>query len=302
MATSNYSEIVTPVYITGGISVAVGVPDETAFTYGVSITDPIGGVYQDASPAVSSQGKVGGIRITQFRGMHVNLRDSSGNELLGQKLSAASIPVVLASDQSIISTGDAADGPVAPNTAASKSMLIGGVYNTVLPSPTTGQQMALQLDSSGRIIISPLTIASVIKVDLQDGSGNVINSTSNALDVAVTQPLPAGTNTIGSFSVTGTAIGNAPIQNVYSSTNITTGAYVQLVASTSSAINTLYIFDSSGQAMILGIGAPASEVTTLYVPPGGGDYTLHIPAGSRLAYKALTANATSGYLLMSFLG
>jgi hypothetical protein len=104
-----------------------------------------------------------------------------------------------------------------------------------------------------------------------------------------------------STTITGTVIGNAPIQNVYSSTNITTSAYVQLVASTTNVINTLHIFDSSGQAMILGIGGSGSEVTTLYVPPGGEIYTLHIPAGSRLAYKALTATASSGYLLMSFL-
>ena len=131
------------------------------------------------------------------------------------------------------------------------------------------------------------------KTQIVDGSGNVIASTSNALNVNVNNSIAQ--------TIKGTVIANSPIQNVYSSTNITTSAYVQLVASTSNTINTLHIFDSSGQAMILGIGGAGSEVTTLYVPPGGDTYTLNIPSGSRLAYKALTATANSGYLLMSFL-
>src|SRR6185503_4382853 len=101
-------------------------------------------------------------------------------------------------------------------------------------------------------------------------------------------------------AVKGTSIANAPIQNIYSTTSITTSAYTQLVASTSNAIGTIHIFDSSGQAMILAIGGSGSEVIQLYVPPGGDNYTLNIPAGTRIAYKALSANATSGYLLMSF--
>lgn len=102
-------------------------------------------------------------------------------------------------------------------------------------------------------------------------------------------------------STVGTQQANAPVQNVYSSTNITTSAYVQLVASTSNAINSIHIFDSSGQAMILAIGGSGSEVNQLYVPPGGDTFTFNIPAGTRISYKALSANATTGYLLMSFL-
>lgn len=58
-------------------------------------------------------------------------------------------------------TKDQADGPVAPGTAASFSTLIGGVYNTALPTLTNGQQAAFQLDSSGRLMISPLAGSTV---------------------------------------------------------------------------------------------------------------------------------------------
>ena len=99
----------------------------------------------------------------------------------------------------------------------------------------------------------------------------------------------------------GYVVANAPVYNSYASTSITTSAYVQLVASTSLLTNDLEIFDSSGQGMILATGASGSEVIQAYVPPGGMSLKLQIPAGTRVAYKALTANATGGYLLINFL-
>jgi hypothetical protein len=87
----------------------------------------------------------------------------------------------------------------------------------------------------------------------------------------------------------------------YAGTPITTAAYVQLTAATASIINWLSIFDSSGSAMILAVGAPGSEVDQLYVPPGGsvGGYALAIPAASRISYKALDNNASSGNLIIT---
>ena len=87
----------------------------------------------------------------------------------------------------------------------------------------------------------------------------------------------------------------------YAVTPITTLSYVQLTASTASIINWLSIFDSSGSAMILAVGAAASEIDQLYVPPGGsvGGYAIAIPAGSRISYKALDNNASSGNLIIT---
>jgi len=87
----------------------------------------------------------------------------------------------------------------------------------------------------------------------------------------------------------------------YGVTPVTTGAYVQLNAATVTAITYLSIFDSSGNPMILAVGAPGSEVDQIYVPPGGsvGGYSLYIPAGSRISYKALTTNSTSGNLIIT---
>lgn len=69
-------------------------------------------------------------------------------------------------------TKDQSDGPVTPGTAASFSMLMGGQYNSTLPTLTTGQQAALQFDSSGRLIIRPLTAATDTVVSNQGTAGS----------------------------------------------------------------------------------------------------------------------------------
>lgn len=205
-------------------SVSIGVADKTAFTYGTTSQQTIGGVYQDTSPTLSA-GTEGAVRLTANRAFHINLRDSSGNEKLGISLSAASIPVVLASDQaaipvtqsgtwnlnnisgtislptgaatsanqatanaslssidtklthgqaimassvpvvlasdqSVISVQDLADGPVSAGTVATKSILIGGQYNTSISAPTNGQQMALQINTAGELLVASTSIES----------------------------------------------------------------------------------------------------------------------------------------------
>ncbi len=108
--------------------------------------------------------------------------------------------------------------------------------------------------------------------------------------------MPVATRLAGSGTVT-------PVRNDYSGTNVTTAAYVQLVAATSANTSRLQIFDSSGSALVVAFGAAASEVDQFYIPPGGAPFTVDvfIPKGTRVSIKAVDANATSGQLLISFL-
>lgn len=92
----------------------------------------------------------------------------------------------------------------------------------------------------------------------------------------------------------------AQLFNDYSVTSVTTAAYVQLTASTVSVTNKLEIFDSSGEVMILAVGAAASEVDQLYILPGGnGPVDLAIPSGSRISIKAKTATASVGLVAIN---
>lgn len=63
-------------------------------------------------------------------------------------------------------------GSASGGTAATKSGLFGGIYNTSLPTLTPGQQSSIQLDSNARIIIRPLTAADVVS-SAQSGTWTV---------------------------------------------------------------------------------------------------------------------------------
>lgn len=94
------------------------------------------------------------------------------------------------------------------------------------------------------------------------------------------------------------------IRLVYSSTNVTTGAWVELLSSVgASEIKEIEIFDSSNETLELGLGAAGSEVSQVYVFPGGnGRIPMQIAASARLAIKAVSATANSGEIVINLYG
>jgi hypothetical protein len=102
-------------------------------------------------------------------------------------------------------------GSVSAGTAGTGSNLIGLVFNTTLPTLTNGQQAAAQADSSGRLIIAPLTNTSVVKAQLQDNNGVGILSLDNQLQTADVISV-AGQNRAQSVTTTAAeALGGATI-------------------------------------------------------------------------------------------
>lgn len=88
----------------------------------------------------------------------------------------------------------------------------------------------------------------------------------------------------------------------YSSTNVTTGAYVTLIASTSIPTARLQILDTSGKILRLAIGAAGSEVDICSTAVSGVVIIpYYIPAGTRIAIEAIDANATTGYNVLSLI-
>lgn len=117
-----------------------------------------------------------------------------------------------------------------------------------------------------------IALVSLILIPAAHGAGTVFPSNTNTGKRAVTQ-----------------------VRTVYSSTNVTTGAWVQLVASLSSYVSELEIFDSSGQTLKIGVGGAGSEVTKLIILPGGnGRVSLNIPSGSRVSIRAISGTANAG--------
>jgi hypothetical protein len=87
----------------------------------------------------------------------------------------------------------------------------------------------------------------------------------------------------------------------YGSTSVTTGAWVQLIASSAATINALTIFSGCGETIELGTGAAASETRVALIPPGGldGQISLTIASGTRISVRGVTGTCSSGYLALT---
>lgn len=210
---------------------------------------------------------------------------------LGQALMAVSVPVAIASNQSALPIS-AASLPL-PSGAATEATL--STLNGKVTACNTG---AVVVSSSalptGAATETTLAAASA---KLPATLGQKTSANSMAVVIASDQSaLPVAASN-------GMAKANAPTYYDYTSGSVTTAAYTQLIASTTSAAKVIEIFDSSGQALFLAVGAAASEVDQLFIIPGGnGQVSLAIPAGSRISIKAKTATASSGYIVVNLYG
>lgn len=190
---------------------------------------------------------------------------------LGQKNMAGSEPVVIASDQSAIPASQ------------SGTWNINNVSGTV-SLPTGASTSALQTTGNTSLSSIDGKLGSLGQKTMSGSAPVVIASDQSALPAAK-----------------GRSQANASVRKDYSAGSVTTGAWVQLVASTTSATNLIEIFDSSGQTMKIGTGAAASEVSQLYVFPGGnGPVSIAIPASTRVSVRAVSSTASVGELDINF--
>jgi hypothetical protein len=88
----------------------------------------------------------------------------------------------------------------------------------------------------------------------------------------------------------------------YSITNVTTLAWTEVVAATSASIEWMDIFDSSGETLQIGTGGAGAEVHLGYVIPGGNSLYNVIPAGTRIALRAVSNDATVGEFVVNMFG
>ncbi len=234
--------------------------------------------------------------------------DTSGN--LRTTISNASIPIT---SSGTLTVSDSSAGTTATNTtglkdtvgtlsagtAATKSLAVGGVYNSSAPTPTTGQQLSLQLDGSGNLKISGTVTANLGTIDgaalatnqtdgsqktkIVDGSGNVIGATSNALDVNIksggssgtqytnnaVQATPTGTVALGydGTNVRGLLTdGTGKLQtNITNSSLAVTGTFYQVTQPVSAASLPLPTGASTAikQPALGTAGTPSADVLTV---------------------------------------
>ena len=157
--------------------------------------------------------------------------------------------------------------------------------------------LATSATFSGSITIGAVKLEDGVGTDVAQVTDQKLYTLCHGTDGIANRPL--NTDATGKLNVNigSGALTAQLIRNDYTVTGVTTAAYVQLVASTANIINSLDVFDSSGQTLVFAVGAAGVEVNKFYIFPGGnGKVSLNIPAGSRLSVKAISANATVGEL------
>lgn len=196
------SDVITVQGVSGMTSVKV---DGSAVTQPVSAASlplPTGASTAAKQPALGTAGTASTDVLT-VQGIASMTALKVDGSAVTQPISAASLPLPTsaATDASLTET----HGTKAAGTAAAKSELIGGLYNTTLPTLTNGQQAAIQVDSSGRILTSVAAIAAgstiIGKVGIDqttDGTTNkvvakIVDSSGTALDYTVPSLVEGGT-------------------------------------------------------------------------------------------------------------
>ncbi len=106
------------------------------------------------------------------------------------------------------------------------------------------------------------------------------------------------------FIISSTCFAESPVQSFrssYLSNPVTTGAWNHMVTVSAQAARSVEIFDSSGQTLQFGFGPAGSEVSQIYIYPGGnGKVPMDIPKNTQISVKAISGNATSGELDFNF--
>lgn len=169
-----------------------------------------------------------------------------------------------------------------------------------------GDYAPLQVDATGNLkVAATITEQAVFAEDSAHTTGDnlkaiaaVRNDAGTVLAGTDLDYIPVSTDANGDARVVNRGKGVVTTtRNDYSSTNVTTGAWVELIASTASIINEFEIFDSSGETLELGTGAAAAETRLILVFPGGnGRVPVRIASGTRISIRAVSATASVGEL------
>lgn len=88
----------------------------------------------------------------------------------------------------------------------------------------------------------------------------------------------------------------------YASGNVTTSAYTELFASTALQFSKIQILDTSGQILKIAVGPVGEELDICSTAVNGVVVVpCFIGIGSRISIRAVNANATTGYNVLSLI-
>jgi hypothetical protein len=275
-----------------GCSSSAGFADNSAFTFGTTAINPIGGVLDDTSTNTATENSAAVARITAQKALHMNLRNNDGTEIgttsnpiadnLAQ-IGGSTVATLAAGEQKVGVEGLAASG----TAKSGNPVQIGGVFNTTQPTVTTGQAVEAQATSRGELLIakgvSGFSIDNTSFAATQSGTwtvqpGNTANTTpwlvrphdgttgasviagNNALKTDLSSV--AGTNTITAGVAGLQAVGGAAASGASKSGNpVQVGGVFNSTQPTVTTGQAVEAQSTSRGALIVGTGVDTFNVT-----------------------------------------
>lgn len=261
---------------------------------------------------------------------------------LGQALAAGSVPVVLTAaqvstltpqtdaltDTQLRATAVPVSGPLTDVQLRASAVPVSAA-SLPLPTDAATQTTLAALNAkvtavnTGAVVVSSSALPTGAATEVTLASIDSKITAVNTGAVTISAALPAGANTIGAVTQSGTwtvqpgntanttawlvtQAGKTAVTfatNDYSSTTVTASAYTELISSLSANISEVEIFDSSGEFLYLATGGSGSETNKIIITAGGnGRIPLSIVSGTRVSIKALSASASTGRIVVNFYG
>ncbi len=222
----NTASKVAPVDATKGLAVdltATGSNANALKVDGSGVTQPVSGTVTanqgtaNATPWNANAAQINGaVVVTAATGVQrVGIADSANTAiLLGQKVMASSMPVVLASDQSTINVA-----PVTPSIATYTATITALATAALATDVFTVTGSATKLVKIRRFVISgsQTTAGSVRFVTLKRSTANTVGTSTNPTAVPHDSNNAAATATINAYTAnptTGALVGNLVTKNV----------------------------------------------------------------------------------------
>jgi hypothetical protein len=265
----------------GSITIGeIGITDESPFTYGVSLQQSIGGVYQDVDPTLSP-GQQGAVRLTEYRAFHTNLRTSAGVEITSTTSGPKqALDVNLINN---ISSGQVDISPFVYGTSLFQP--IGAVYQDTDPTLPEGETGAVRM-----------TQYRALQVNLRDSSGDEIFPATEATSLSILADLNQfqfdGT---GALIVTGGStpvVTGVPVNVFAENSTVPSGVLTTIVTYT---VPVSQIFEISG---IVAWGTYDGEFTiSVDGTPVGGGWCSPSDRTLELDYDSATVTANAGQVV-----
>ena len=277
--------------------------DEDTFTAGTTDGTPIMGARDDAASDTIDEGDLGIVRITTNRGLHVNLRDASGNELGTPGSPVYTQGTITSISGVVLATGTATIGSIG---AITSTVTITGNVGLSTGTNTVGSIGAITgsvVPGTAAANLGKAEDAGHTTADTGVMSLGVMNSALAALSDTTLDYTPIATENTGRVLVS-----VAPTAAMTRGTNsMTTAGSMSVVAAAGGSlknyITDIQIANTGGTATLItfqdGNGGGAAALGFTIAPAGGGSNihltTPYVTSANTAFFVAVASASTTVY-------